>query len=223
MKIGIFDSGRGGELIADGVQKLLPMHEYLVVNDRENVPYGSRSDAESISLTDAAIRPLLDGGCPIIIIACNTATMAGIETLRSRHPDIKFVGTEPMIKPAALESTTKKIIVLGTPLTMKSVRYAELKAVFARELQVVEPDTTSWAARIESGDAKSILFDELEALVRDGYDTIVLACTHYLALNERLQTELPNTLVLEPTKAIARQVERLAKDVPQPEPTHRCD
>jgi glutamate racemase len=216
MKIGIFDSGRGGELIAEGVQKLLPMHEYFVVNDREHVPYGSRSDAEIITLTDAAIRPLLDSGCPIIVVACNTATMAGIETLRSQHPDKKFVGTEPMIKPAALESTTKKIIVLGTPLTMKSARYADLKAMFAREVQVTEPDTTSWAARIESGDAESISFDELEALVRDGYDTIVLACTHYLALKKRLQTELPNTLVLEPTEAIARQVERLAQNLLQP-------
>jgi glutamate racemase len=216
MKIGIFDSGRGGELIAEGVQKLLPMHEYLVVNDREHVPYGSRSDTEIITLTDAAIRPLLDSGCSIIVVACNTATMAGIETLRSQHPDKKFVGTEPMIKPAALESTTKKIIVLGTPLTMKSARYADLKAMFAREVQVTEPDTTSWAARIESGDAESISFDELEALVRDGYDTIVLACTHYLALKKRLQTELPNTLVLEPTEAIARQVERLAQNLLQP-------
>lgn len=216
MKIGIFDSGRGGELIAAGVQKLLPMHEYLVVNDREHVPYGSRSDTEIITLTDAAIRPLLDSGCPIIIVACNTATMAGIETLRLRHPDKKFIGTEPMIKPAALETTTKKIIVLGTPLTMKSDRYTELKAMFAREVQVVEPDTTSWAARIESGDAESISFDELEALVRDEYDTIVLACTHYLALKERLQAELPDTLVLEPTEAIARQVERLAQNLLQP-------
>jgi len=211
MKIGVFDSGRGGELIAAGVRPLLPdTYEYIVVNDRDNVPYGSRSDHEIVSLTKKAIAPLLSEPCDIIAIACNTATMAGINALRAEYPDILFVGTEPMIKPAASVTRTRKIAVLGTPLTIKSSRYQHLKHAYADDIEIAEPDTSSWAARIEGGASNEIDFSELRMLSQNGYDTVVLACTHYIALKDRLIAELPGMTILEPTAAIARQIERLS-------------
>lgn len=210
MKIGIFDSGRGGELIASGIKPLLPpTYEYMVVNDREHVPYGSRTNTEIIELAYHALAPLIDAQCDIIVIACNTATMAGIETLRTRHPGILFVGTEPMIKPADTMSISGRIIVLGTPLTVQSHRYRLLKQKYASGITVSEPDTSSWAAKIEYGESDTIDFSEISRLVAHGSDVIVLACTHYLALKNRFRSVFPDVQVLEPTNAIARQILRL--------------
>ncbi len=208
MKIGVFDSGKGGEFIATGLRRLLPDHEYMVVNDREHVPYGSRSDEEVVALTDAAIQPLLDE-CGIIVIACNTATMAGITVLRKKYPDTKFVGIEPMVKPTAAISQNKHIAVLATPLTLKSQRYQQLRTQYATEVAIDEPDTSGWAAAIERGSLDDISFDELRECVTAGCDIIVLACTHYLSLQPRMSQEFPTVTILEPTEAIARQLAAL--------------
>lgn len=209
MKVGVFDSGKGGECIADGLRKLLQEHEYMVVNDRERVPYGSRSDKEVVVLTDAAIQPLLATGCEIIVIACNTATMAAIGTLRATYPTIKFVGIEPMVKPAALVSKTGRIAVLATPLTLQSRRYRQLVESYATGIVISEPNTAGWAAAIEYGQADEIALDELDELITNGCDTVVLACTHYLALQARMVETFPGVTILEPTEAIARQIAAL--------------
>jgi glutamate racemase len=213
MKIGVFDSGRGGEFIAEGLRKLLPEHEFIVVNDREHVPYGSREDNEIITLTTKAIQPLLKARCPIIVIACNTATMAAITTLRAQFPGTKFVGIEPMLKPAATISETHHATVLATPLTLKSNRYQHLLHEYASELTIDQPNAAGWAAAIEHGEADTISFDEVAASVASGSDTLILACTHYITLKSRLQARFPGVNILEPTEAIARQVTRLAHEI----------
>jgi len=213
MKIGVFDSGRGGEFIAEGLRKLLPEHEFIVVNDREHVPYGSREDSEIITLTTKAIQPLLEARCPIIVIACNTATMAAITSLRAQFPETKFVGIEPMLKPAAAISTTHHATVLATPLTLKSDRYQHLLREYASELIIDQPNATGWAAAVENGEADTISFDEVAESVASGSDTLILACTHYITLKNRLQARFPDVNILEPTEAIARQVMRLALEV----------
>ena len=213
MKIGVFDSGRGGEFIAEGLQKLLPEHEFIVVNDRKHVPYGSREDSKIIELTTKAIQPLLDAACPIIVIACNTATMAAITTLRELFPRVKFVGIEPMVKPAAEVSATRHATVLATPLTLKSNRYQHLLREYGSELTIDQPNAAGWAAAIEHGEADKISFEEVAASVANGSDTLILACTHYITLKSRLHSRFPSVNILEPTEAIARQVTRLALEL----------
>ena len=187
---------------------MLPEYEYVVVNDRQHVPYGSRSDSEVLALTDAAIQPLL-GECPVIVIACNTATMAAIVELRKKYPATTFVGIEPMVKPAAAASQTGHIAVLATPLTLQSMRYQQLRADYGGGVIVDEPNTAGWAAAIEHDTLSEISFDELRQAVAAGCDVIVLACTHYLALIPKLLLEFPSVTILEPTEAIARQITEL--------------
>ena len=210
MRIGIFDSGRGGEFVADDLRQLVPRYDYIVVNDRENVPYGSRTSEEIIVLTTAAIQPLLQAECQIIVIACNTATMAAIATLRSTYPDVQFVGIEPMIKPAAAQSKTKRITVLATPLTLASERYQHLKHNYGSELVIDQPDTSGWAAKIEICQADHIDLSEVAQSIAQGSDVIVLACTHYHTLAARIATLAPSVAVLHPTKPIAERVSQLA-------------
>lgn len=213
MKIGVFDSGRGGEFIAKGLQKLLPEHEFIVVNDRKHVPYGSREDNEIIELTTKAIQPLLGAQCPIIVIACNTATMAAIAALRTQFPAVKFVGIEPMVKPAGAISRTHHATVLATPLTLKSDRYQHLLREYGSELIIDQPNAAGWAAAIERGESDTISFDEVASSIASGSDTLILACTHYITLRKHLQTRFPSVNILEPTEAIARQVTRLALEI----------
>ncbi len=214
MRIGIFDSGRGGEFVANDLRELLPDYTYMVVNDREHVPYGSRSSEEIVTLTDAAIQPLIKASCQIIIIACNTATLAAIAILRLRYPHLHFIGIEPMIKPAASLSRSRHITVLATPLTLKSDRYRHLVDAYAHDLIIDEPDTSGWAAAIEHGRAGTIDLSDVSRSVRGNSDCIVLACTHYHILRPMLRTLFPpNVAIIEPTTAIARQLERLAVQV----------
>lgn len=206
MKIGVFDSGRGGHFVAQKLQKLIPEHEFDVVDDHEHVPYGDRSEREIIALTNDTIQPLLEKS-PIIVIACNTATAVAIDSLRETYPNHHFIGYEPMLKPIA--SMTDHGLVLATSATRKSARYQILKRAYAYDIRVDEPDTTGWAAMIERGELDDIVYDEVAACITDGANVISLSCTHYLAIEETLRTMFPETMVIEPTEAIARRISTL--------------
>lgn len=188
---------------------LLPMHEFITANDREHVPYGSRSDQEIISLSTVAVRPLVDAGCAVIVIACNTATMAAIAPLRNTYPHVQFIGTEPMIKPASNTSASHHITVLATPLTLASERYHKLKSLYGGLLQIDEPSAVGWASMIEHHQSNDIDFHEVTESIMNGSDTIVLACTHYRALLDRLHATFPSVTILEPTRAIAERIRSL--------------
>ena len=211
MQIGVFDSGKGGAFVADRLRQLVPSCTFVLVDDSVNVPYGSRPSSEVIELTDRAIQPLL-ATCPIIIIACNTATTAGIHELRRRHPNTAFIGIEPMLKPARARSKTGHITVLATPGTLRSKRYQELKQLFAHASTVDEPATNDWARKIEDGLAHELDLSALHSSVRKGSDTLVLACTHYIGIKDYLQKVYPAVAILEPSEAIA---ERLVQLLPQ--------
>lgn len=211
MTIGVFDSGIGGQAIADQLRTLIPNADIKAVDDRKNVPYGSRPADEIIALTDRAIQPILNK-CDVIVIACNTATTVAIDTLRSKYPKTKFVGIEPMIKPAAFQTQTGRITVLATPATLKSGRYKQLKELWAKTLYVDEPDCSTWARTIEDGQADLVPIEEtVQKAVSEGSDVIVLACTHYHWLKERAdKTAGDDVVVLEPSDAIARRINDIA-------------
>lgn len=208
MKIGIFDTGTGGKLVAKRLKKLLPQHTYTTVIDRKHAPYGNRSSEEIITLTDTAIQPLLS--CSIIILACNTATTIAIQPLRQRYPDVRFIGFEPMIKPAATLTKSRHITLLATNATKHSQRLRALISEYATGVRIDTPDTRAWAQMIDQGLADDIVLDEVSVSVADGSDVIVLGCTHYLALEERLRHQFPHCLIIEPTANIAKRISDFA-------------
>lgn len=210
MKIGVFDSGRGGQLIAARLQALLPGNDWVVVDDFNNVPYGEKDQQTIVELTEKAIMPLLEQ-CSIIVIACNTATTAAIETLRLRYPNTSFVGVEPMIKPAVANSQHAHITILATPYTLTSERYRALKTTYSLASTLDEPSTAGWPRIIDEGAEEEIDFAAIDQSIASGSDTIVLACTHFLALQPKLQQAFPNVTILEPSEALARQVAFLMK------------
>lgn len=213
MVIGVFDTGLGGEIVAGRLGKYFPNVKISVINDRIHLPYGSRAQDEIYQLTKDAISPLI-GNCDVLVIACNTATAAAIDRLREDFPEQKFVGYEPMVKPAAEMSKTGCITILATPATLKSPRYQKLVAQYGQDLRIFTPDCSSWANDIETGKADSIELGTIAHCVEGQTDVIVLACTHYLALQDRIQQQFPNVTVIEPTEAVAN---RIASLISQPQ------
>lgn len=211
VKIGVFDSGIGGQAVAEKIQRLFPTVEVLSVNDSENIPYGLKRRSEIIRLTLAGIQPLLKAECDAIVIACNTATTNAIDELRAAYPDTHFVGIEPMVKPAARMTKTGAIAVLATPGTLASHRYEQLKRRWAERVTVIEPDCSNWADMIEHGRADQIdIHGVMDELRRWQVDTIVLGCTHYHWLKDRIQAAAGrNVTVLEPSDAIGARLDSL--------------
>jgi glutamate racemase len=213
MKLGIFDSGIGGQTIAASLQKEFPNAEITTVNDRKNVPYGDKTPKEVISLTDTAIQPLLKAGCDIIVLACNTATALAISNLRERYPTQMFIGIEPMIKTAASLTKTNVIAVCATPATLNSERYKQLIEKYGTHLVVIEPDCSTWAYMIEHNQINE---QEIKQIIEDvclqSADVIVLGCTHYHWIKDLIvQLADGRAKVIEPSDAIGKRVRELLK------------
>ena len=212
MNIGVFDSGIGGEAVANSLRNYFPEAKITVVNDRENLPYGDKTSHQIRLLTDAAIQPIL--GSDVIVIACNSATTAAIEFLRGKYTNQKFIGIEPMIKPALNLTKTRIIGVCATPATLGSNSYRMLKDKYARNYQVVEPDCSNWAQMIENNDLNnSEVITVLDEMIANQVDVIVLGCTHYHWIKELIVEYVgPDIQVLEPSEAIGRRVSSLLGD-----------
>lgn len=214
MKLGVFDSGIGGEAVALALQDTFPAADIIIVNDKTHVPYGSKTADEVIQLTDAAIRPLIAGSCDVIILACNTATAAAIETLRARYPNQKFIGIEPMIKTAAKLTKTNIIAVCATPATLASKRYKGLLDTYGQHLNVTEPDCSDWAYLIENNQLNRHTIEHIiQNVCERGADVIVLGCTHYHWIKDVInEIAAGRAIVIEPSEAIGRRVSDLLQE-----------
>lgn len=213
MKIGVFDSGIGGQAVANALQLQFPHAVIQVLNDKQNVPYGSKSPRLVLQLTETAIRPFLDGTFDVIVLACNTATAIAIETLRAKYPNQKFIGIEPMIRTAAGLTKTQTIAVCATPATLASDRYIALIQRYGTHLDIIEPDCSQWAYLIENNQMnRSQIETTINSLCERGADVIVLGCTHYHWIKELITTIAGDMVsVIEPSEAIGRRVENLTK------------
>jgi glutamate racemase len=207
MNILVFDTGAGGRAVADEIQKTLPDAAILSINDHSHMPYGNKSADEVFNLTQAAIAPYLDE-YNTVVIACNTATTNAIAKLRETYPSVRFIGVEPMVKPAAQLTKTKKVAVCATPATLASARYQALKQEWLSDCTVIEPDCSDWASLIEDGHSDTIAVEQMvDDLVLQDVDVIVLACTHYHLIKQRFIQAVPATvLILEPSDAITRRI-----------------
>lgn len=211
MKIGIFDSGIGGEAVAQSLQKTFPVAQILSVNDRQHVPYGNKTKNEIIERTDQTIQPLLQAHCDVIVIACNTATTHAIAPLRAKYPNQKFIGIEPMVKTAASLTKTNIIAVCATPATLASERYTDLVKIHAQHLEIIEPDCSQWAYWIENNQINRLHIKEIvDDVCHRGADVIILGCTHYHWIKDLIiELAAGRAKIIEPSEAIGRRVQQL--------------
>lgn len=150
--IGVFDSGVGGLSVLRAIRQFIPEADLLYLADQAHVPYGARSKSQiqafSIAITDF----LLGQGAGLIVVACNTASAAALHDLRSKFPDVPFVGMEPAVKPAAEMTHTGTVGVLATPTTFEGGMYASLVERFARDVRLLHSTCPGLVEQIEAGD-----------------------------------------------------------------------
>jgi glutamate racemase len=208
MRIGIFDSGKGGEIVAARLAQAFSGANLRVVNDRPHMPYGNKTPEQVRALTAHAIQPLLDANCDVIVIACNTATAHAIDLLRRKYPAQIFIGFEPMVKPASRLTRSGVVAVCATPATLASRRYRQLVKDIEPSIKIIEPDCSRWAEMIECGEVDMRAVRETVRLaVEQGADVIVLGCTHYHMLRDEIQrVSGSGVIICEPT---AKVIERL--------------
>ena len=130
-RIGIFDSGIGGLTVAAAIRQALPQEHLLYFGDNAHVPYGERTSEEILGFSDGIVDALLDKGCELIVIACNTASSAALAPLRMRFPSVPFVGMEPAVKPAAEHTRTGVVGVLATRATVEGRSLADVVERFS--------------------------------------------------------------------------------------------
>ncbi len=213
-KVGFFDSGLGGLSIWQECHTLMPTMKSIYLADNKNAPYGTRSIDEIIRLSIKNTEFLIERGCSLVVVACNTATTAAISTLRDRY-DIPFVGIEPAIKPAAMQTKNNKVGVLATEGTLVSHLFKSTSEKFAKGVHVINQHGTGLVRLIEEGkmysDEMTLLLEELMApLVKADIDYLVLGCTHYPFLIPQLKTILPETVtIIDSGRAVAKRVHSL--------------
>jgi glutamate racemase len=215
----IFDSGLGGLTVFREVTKVRPDARFIYVADDAFFPYNARSEAELVSRVVPLMGELIDSHAPdIVVIACNTASTLVLSQLRTHYP-VPFVGTVPAIKPACAISVTKRVTVLGTEATVGREYTRALIRDFANGSDVTLVGSALLAAYAEAELQGAPVDDDLIAreigpcfIDADGRrtDTIVLACTHYPLLLQRLDRLAPWPVTfIDPAPAIARRVVEL--------------
>ena len=213
--IGVFDSGVGGLSVLREIRALLPNESLLYVADSGHVPYGEKSPEFIRERCRRIAAFLLERGAKALVLACNTATVAGVAELRELYPQLPVVGMEPAVKPAAAATRSGVVGVLATTGTLKSAKFAALLDRFASDVRVVTQPCPGLVERIEAGDLDSeqtrvLLQGFVAPLLAQGCDTLILGCTHYPFIKPLLQTLVPDAVSLIDTgAAVARQLQRL--------------
>ena len=209
-KIGLFDSGLGGLSILKELIKELPNEDYLFYEDSINNPYGNKTEDELFEITSKIVDYLLDEGCKIIVIACNTATTSCMKKLREKYPNTIFVGTVPAIK-VAYDGHYKNVINLSTPYTKDSKRVNELINDFKNEDEVIYNISGENLANLIELDRKEEIEELLNRLLgnyKDVADALILGCTHYSLIKDEFKKVLPNTVLLDGVVGVTKEVKR---------------
>lgn len=215
--IGVFDSGAGGLSVLQELIKELPNESFIYFADSANCPYGSKPEDRIIELSAAITDFLIAERCKVIVVACNTATAAAIDWLRANY-NLPFIGMEPAVKPAALNSKTKNIGVLATAGTFKGRLYIETSHRYASDVNVCYQVGEGLVELVEMGDLNSsdaevLLLKYLKPMIDCSIDQLVLGCTHYPFFKPLLARLLPpHVEVIDPAPAVAKQVLRVLND-----------
>ena len=230
-KIGVFDSGYGGLTILEAIRKEIPQYDYLYLGDNARAPYGTHSFDVIYRYTLEAVKYLLEQDCALIILACNTASAKALRTIQQK--DLLTINNERLaisgkpvnvlgvIRPTveAVPGITKTghVGILATPATVSSESYvlelekiAKSQELKAKSLIVTQQACPMWVPLIEAGEHKEAGADYFvekymrEILKKDPkIDTLVLGCTHYPLLKEKISRQL-SAISRQPIQIIAQ-------------------
>ena len=207
--IGVFDSGYGGLTILKELVKTLPEYDYLYLGDNARAPYGTRSYDTVYKFTLECVRYLFDAGCQLVILACNTASAKALRTIQQHDlvlidPSRRVLGViRPSAEAVGALTQTQSVGVLGTTGTVKSESYViEIQKLFPH-IHVLQQDCPMWVPLVENGEYDSLGADYFiqeslaKLFVQDAaIDTVILGCTHYPLLINKIRQFLPTGVCL---------------------------
>ncbi|MCO5936196.1 glutamate racemase [Mucilaginibacter sp. RB4R14] len=202
--IGVFDSGIGGLTVFRSIAEQMPGYDYLYLGDNGRAPYGNRSFKTIHQYTWECVQWMFKQGCPLVILACNTASAKALRTIQQQdmpglHTDKRVLGViRPTAEVIGNYTKTKQIGVLGTQGTVQSGSYLLEIEHFFSDLKVYQQACPLWVPLIENGEYNKpgadyyvqLYLDQLMQQSPD-IDTILLACTHYPLLQEKIKAHLP--------------------------------
>ncbi len=212
--IGIFDSGVGGTSIWKEIHQLLPYENTIYLADSKNAPYGQKSKDEIINLSIKNTEYLLNKNCKLIVVACNTATTNAISHLREKY-NVPFIGIEPAIKPASLNTTTNNIGILATRGTLNSQLFATTSNKLNNNINIIEQVGEGLVELIEKGELHhpkmtDLLKKHLAEFLKFNIDYLVLGCTHYPYLIPQIQKIIGTKIrIIDSGYAVAKQTKRV--------------
>lgn len=207
--IGIFDSGYGGLTILQQIRAALPQYDYLYLGDNARAPYGTRSFEVVYEFTSQAVRALFDRGCQLVILACNTASAKALRTIQQVDlpkidPRKRVLGIiRPTVETLGALTHTRHVGILATAGTIKSLSYPlEIKKLYP-DITVSGEACPLWVPLVENGEAQSpgtdyFIRQHIDRLLAkdDQIDAIVLGCTHYPLLYDKIRACTPSSIRL---------------------------
>jgi glutamate racemase len=209
--VGVFDSGVGGLTVVAALRRLAPRLPIRYIADSAYFPYGERSSEEIEERAFALAQQLVDEGCALLVVACNTASSSALERLRERF-EVPIVGMEPPLKPAAERTRSGKVAVLATPATARGDRLARLQDAYAGGTEVLTVAMPGLADLVEAGElsgerVEQLLHRALDPLASEGIDELALGCTHYGFLRATVEAMLgAGVEVIDSAEPVARRV-----------------
>lgn len=213
--IGVFDSGTGGLGIFKAIAQRLPLHDLVYVADNANLPFGEKTVEQLHIITEDIVHFLIKRyDIQMVVVACNTATVTSIDHLRKTF-SIPIVGAVPVVKPACLLSNNKRVAILATPTTAKSVYLKNLINQYSQGVDVITIGCKGLANLVDTGDLDSkeittLLKQYLAPVIEHKADIIGLGCTQYPFLREQIIKLMPyQVTILDSNEPVAKQVERL--------------
>ncbi len=215
--IAVFDSGVGGVSVLRELRRLMPGENYYYFGDSANAPYGLKTTEQVRELTLAAAEKLFSKGVKCLVVACNTATAAAIETLRSAYPQRIIVGIEPALKLAADRHPHGTIGIMATDVTLREKKLAQLLERYSQDCNVIRLPSPGVVEMVESGKADSpeaiaLMQAELEPYAST-LDALVLGCTHYPFMKNAIRAVVGDGVeLLDGGEGTAKETQRRLKD-----------
>lgn len=217
--IGVFDSGLGGISVLKSIHRLLPHEHLYFYGDSKHAPYGEKTRTEVTRLTEHVAAHLVAENVKALVIACNTATSAALETLRAHYAQLPVIGMEPALKPAALSASQPTVIVMATHATLQQNRYHALVERFERQAKIYPLPCPALVTFVERGETNSpvvrqYIREQLDSLhLTTPVDAIVLGCTHFPFVKKAiLEVVGRNVQIFDGALGAAKQLHRRLRE-----------
>ena len=212
-KIGFLDSGIGGVTVLKECIKLSPNFEYIYYSDSINNPYGDKSYDELIMIVDKIACKLIEDGCMIIVLACNTASCICASYLREKYKDIKFIAIEPAIKLVYDKGNADNTLIMATRGTMDSEKFHILYEKYGGN-NCYLLSCVGLANLIENGNDVELekYLDENLKKYREKVSSVVLGCTHYPLIKNEIREVLGDVEFYDGSVGVAKQLVRIIND-----------